>query len=446
MRSTDKTMKMLFVKRILMVLAAVLILNSCGPVVPWEGQKMLLRGGLTQEIYGEEASSGALTDSLTYTGSMSLSCAKEFTVDYYGEDYSLITVHSDSRYLLIEEGAEVPGDLPEDITVLRKPLDHIYAASSSCPDFFRELGTLDRITMTGTKEEDWTIPRIREAVRNEDMIFVGKYSAPDYEYILDEGCDLAIENTMIYHAPEVSEMLERLGIPVLTEYSSYEKEPLGRLEWIRLYGLLTDTQDLADTFFEEQVSRLQEILKDQEEPSGTRDEDANKNPGNNDMNGAARDGEEKGAGSDSPGAADVVFFYIASNGSVNVRREDDYVSRMISMAGGRYLLHDLMQDAPEAGSHSGSVSLQMESFYDAAKDADVLIYNGTLGESLESLDELLSKSPLLKDFKAVQTGRVYCSKESLFQETTGTCRMIEDFFHVIRGEDDGTLLYLQKLA
>lgn len=138
MRSTDKTMKMLFVKRILMVLAAVLILNSCGPVVPWEGQKVLLRGGLTQEIYGEEASSGALTDSLTYTGSMSLSCAKEFTVDYYGEDYSLITVHSDSRYLLIEEGAEVPGDLPEDITVLRKPLDHIYAASSSCPDLDRK--------------------------------------------------------------------------------------------------------------------------------------------------------------------------------------------------------------------------------------------------------------------------------------------------------------------
>ena len=268
-------------------------------------------------VYGEEA--GVLPPSMKLTGSMSLSYAREYAVDYYGKDYTLITIHSEYPFLLVEEGAGIPGDLPDEVQILRKPLRNIYAASSSCPDFFRELGVLDCVTMTSTMAQDWRIPSIREAVEKEDLMFVGKYSAPDYEYILDEDCSLAIENTMIYHAPEVSEMLKRMGIPVLTEYSSYEDEPLGRLEWIRLYGVLTDTQEKADAFFEEQVSKLQQTLAAEEEAAGAH----------------ASDG------------VSVVFFYIGTDGSVNVRREDDYVSRMISMAGGDYLLHDLVEGLPE---------------------------------------------------------------------------------------------------
>lgn len=62
------------------------------------------------------------------------------------------------------------------------------------------------------------------------------YSAPDYELILSKNCDLAIESTMIYHKPEVKEKLEQFGIPVLVEHSSYESHPLGRTEWLKLYG------------------------------------------------------------------------------------------------------------------------------------------------------------------------------------------------------------------
>ena len=38
---------------------------------------------------------------------------------------------------------------------------------------------------------------------------------------------------MIYHTPEVKEQLERFGIPVLVERSSYESSPLARMEWIK---------------------------------------------------------------------------------------------------------------------------------------------------------------------------------------------------------------------
>lgn len=76
------------------------------------------------------------------------------------------------------------------------------------------------------------------------IAYAGKYSAPDYERILTAECGLAVENTMIYHTPEVKEQLERFGIPVLVERSSYESSPLARMEWIKLYGILLGKEPL----------------------------------------------------------------------------------------------------------------------------------------------------------------------------------------------------------
>ena len=76
-----------------------------------------------------------------------------------------------------------------------------------------------------------------------NLLYAGKYSAPDYELILSEGCDLAIESTMIYHNPEVKEQLQNFGVPVFVERSSYESHPLGRMEWIKVYGLLLGCPD-----------------------------------------------------------------------------------------------------------------------------------------------------------------------------------------------------------
>ena len=57
---------------------------------------------------------------------------------------------------------------------------------------------------------------------NGSILYAGKYSAPDYEQILDTGCNCSIQSTMIYHSPEIKENLEKFGIPVLVDHSSYE--------------------------------------------------------------------------------------------------------------------------------------------------------------------------------------------------------------------------------
>ena len=340
---------------------------------------------------------------LTKTGQWDLSYATQYRVEQYGE-YDLITMADDSRFLLVPENLPVPEHVPEDMVVLKQPLDHTYLVSSSVMDMIREIGALSDIRLTGVKESDWYIEEAAAAMEDGSMLYAGKYNEPDYELILKEGCNFALENTMIGHNPEVKEKLESLGIPVMVERSSYEEHPLGRLEWIRLYGLLYGKEQEADAFYDEQLQKIEPIME--KEDTGRT----------------------------------VAFFYITANGAVNVRKPNDYIAQMIGLAGGTYVLNDRLSAEENALS---TMNMQMEDFYAAAKDADILIYNSTIEGELCSVDELLAKSALFSDFKAVKEGNVYCTGSNFFQESTGTCDFIEDLHKVLAEETDDNYRFLK---
>ena len=159
-------------------------------------------------------------------GSMELLYATQFTVDVYEGGYELIQIQDDGKYLVVPETMPVPEGVPDSITVLQKPLDHVYLAATSAMDLIAAIGRTDRITLSGTKESGWYVEAAKKAMKAGTLTYAGKYSAPDYEKILADGCDLAVESTMIYHTPDVKEQLSQLKIPVLVERSSYEEHPL----------------------------------------------------------------------------------------------------------------------------------------------------------------------------------------------------------------------------
>ena len=139
----------------------------------------------------------------------------------------------------------------------------------------------------------------------------------------------------------------------------------------------------------------------------------------------------------------VAFFYINSTGAVNVRKNGDYVSNMIELAGGKYV----PEDTGESDNALSTMNMQMEEFYAKAKDADYIIYNSTIDGELSTIDELLAKSNLLADFKAVKDGNVWCTGKNLFQETTELGTMIEDIHTILTTDDDSLdeLAYMHKL-
>ena len=344
---------------------------------------------------------------LTYDHSMDLEYATQFAVDYYNDGYKLVTIAQEGEYLVVPEGAEVPERLDSEITVLQQPLDHIYLVATSAMDLFRAIDGIDYITLSGTNADGWYVEEAKEALENGSITYAGKYSAPDYELIVSSGCDLAIESTMIYHSPEVREKLEEFGIPVLVEHSSYESDPLGRMEWLKLYAALLNKETEAEEYFNSQTDLLSDVL------------------------GAENTGKT------------VAFFSINSNGYVTVRKSGDYISKMIELAGGKYIFQDLGDD-----NALSTMNMQMEEFYAGAKDADYIIYNSAIETELHSLDELLAKSSLLADFKAVKDGNVWCTQKSLFQETTGIATMISDMHTMLTSEDQdlSQLTYMYRLS
>ena len=344
---------------------------------------------------------------LTFDHSMELTYAEQFSVDYYKDGYALITIAEEGQFLVVPEGKEAPEDLDKKIAVIQKPVENIYLVATSAMNLFCALDALDHISLSGTDADGWYIEEAKKALENGSISFAGKYSAPDYELILDKKCSLAVESTMIYHTPEVKEKLEQFGIPVLVEHSSYESHPLGRTEWLKLYAVLLDKEKEAEQLFQQQAEKLEKIQD-------------SRNTGKT-----------------------VAFFYINSVGAANVRKSNDYVAKMIDLAGGEYIFRDL----GEKDNALSTMNMQMEEFYASAKDADYIIYNSTIDGELTEISQLLAKSSLLGDFKAVKDGNVWCTEQNLFQETLELGTMIEDIHTMLTSEDEtlDSLTFMHKL-
>ena len=150
----------------------------------------------------------ATTDALVLDHAYPLDYARQFTADVYTDGSVLLTIaESGDKFLVRPEGAAELSVLPEGTVELRQPLENIYLVSSSIMDYFIHLDVLDSIALSGTRADGWYLDEAKAAMEAGKITYAGKYSAPDYECILAAHCSLAIENTMIYHTPEVKEQL-----------------------------------------------------------------------------------------------------------------------------------------------------------------------------------------------------------------------------------------------
>lgn len=360
---------------------------------------------------GNEQASSNITENidgkngeLVYLNSMELQYAENFSVEYYEGGYTLLKTYEGDKILVVPEGKETPIGIEDEVIVLNYPIKNLYLVASGVMDMFDALDAIDTIKFSGQKEEDWYIESAKEAMANGDMIYAGKYNKPDYELITSESCSLAIENMMISHSPEVIEKLEDIGVPVIIEYSSYESHPLGRVEWIKFFGALLGKEEEANVAFAKQVAILDNIA----------DEKVDKT---------------------------VAFFFITSNGLVQVRQSSDYIPKMIELAGGKYIFDNI----GDPDSKRSTMNMQVEEFYNGAKDADFIIYNSSIDGGVKSIEELLDKCTVLQDFKAVKDGNVWCTTNDMYQQSMSIGYLIEDINVMLKGENEGNMKYLFQL-
>lgn len=345
-------------------------------------------------------------EGLKYKESVEIKYATEFRIYRYEGGYSYIRINGSDNVMIIPESGTVPEDLPEDTVLIHRPVFDIYIAATSSMALFDAMNALDTVRFSSLETGGWAVENVNNAMREGKIIYAGKYSAPDYELLLGGDCRLAVESTMISHSPEVKEKLEELGIPVIVERSSYENHPLGRTEWVKFFGEVVGKQDEAKAAFDLQAGKVEAF------------------------------GSKQNTGKT------VAFFYINSRGSVVTYKGSGYVPAMIELAGGEYILADIKDD-----SKLSTLNMSMEQFYDYAENVDIIIYNSSIMSELSSLDQFLSLSSVLSDFKAVKDGNVWCTSKSMFQETDKMGSIIEDMHKIIYGEagNGEALNHIRKL-
>ena len=300
---------------------------------------------------------------------------------------------------------QIKKNLPSNTQLLFQPLNNVYLVSTSAMDLIAACGAMENIGFSGTKKSDWYVKEARAAMESGKILYAGKYSAPDYELLVSKGACLAIQNTMIYHKPEAMEKLQELEIPCLVEKCGSEGHPLGRFEWIKLYGALFGKEKEAQAFFDEQIAKIQPVLNQKKTDKS------------------------------------IAFFYINKNGSVNVRAGKDYIARMIELAGADYLPALSVNDRD----NSSTKTIQIEDFFASAKDADIIIYSGIVDRPLESIKELEEKSEIFRDFKACKDGRVYTVGKEFSQSTSSVTQFISDVNGILNGKEDN-LVYIKKVS
>ena len=373
----------------------------------------------TRETAGRGGAGAVETDSdpisspdiegLSPAGRMPLKYAECFEVYYYDSEtepesrYSLISVIDGNSYLVLPEGGKAPEGLGGNIQVIASS-DNIYLAATSAMSLFKALKSIDNISFSGTEEKGWFIEEARDAMRDGRIVYAGKYSAPDYEKLLTKGADLAIESTMILHSPEVRESLKRLGIPVFTDYSAYEKKAFGRMEWIKAYGAVLGKETEAREYYNAELQKYEDGISF--ENTGKR----------------------------------VAYFYLNNAGLAVIRKSDDYLADLIRAGGGIYAFDGIEADFGD----SQTAAVSLETLYDYAKNADFIIYDSTIDPSVQSVRDLTDRYALFTDFTAVKEGKVYRTDGRMYQSTDRICEFALDINRMV-ADENGEGTFLSKL-
>lgn len=322
--------------------------------------------------HGKPAASGEVLsfDTLRY--------ARGFTVQRYGT-YTAVEIPDpwDStrilqRYLLVDRTRPLPTGLPKG-TVVKVPARNVVVYTSVHAAILDQLGEIEHVV--GVCEPRYMdTPAIQEGIASGRIADLGEATSPDIEQMIDRGAELIIASPFqnSSYGP-----VEKIGIPILEAADYMESLPLGRTEWIRLYGLLFGKEAVADSIFsatEQRYLGLKALAADvRQRPTIL---------------------SEKRFGS--------TWFLPAG---------DSYMAHLYQDAGGAYLFSDLPG--------SGSMPWAFESVFDRAIHADIWFIKYNSASDL-TYAELQAEYTPYAHFDAFRNRRIYgCN--------TGTVPYYEEF-------------------
>lgn len=149
-----------------------------------------------------------------------------------------------NRYILVHKDSALPDPMPQG-TVVRIPLENTLVFSSVHCSLLQELGKSDAIGGVCDSQYIYN-DSLQNRLRKGLLIDAGSSLTPDMERII------AMQPEAILLSPYENsgyDRLQRTGIPIIECADYLETSPLGRAEWMRLFGLLYGCAAQADSLF-----------------------------------------------------------------------------------------------------------------------------------------------------------------------------------------------------
>lgn len=364
---------------------------------------------------------------LTSTGKEENTFAELFSIEHLKDEnekaYSKIEVFDkekklDTSWLLLPEGVDKVSGAPAGVNIMTfRDRQNIMVSSASTMALINAMDALSKVPMT-TADTTWRIQEIKDAIDKGTVKEVGKYSKPDYEQIISIGAEkhvtFAVFSTMLDSVPDVYDQLTKTcNLRIMRDQSSYESHPLGRTEWIKIYGEIFDMRDKSDAVFNGQVEILNETTSKINVPEAER-------------------------------KTVLIFYTTSTKDTFYVRNAADYVTELVNLGGGK-------QVAEIGPGKSGNTKKTQESFIQECSQADYVLYNWTSGASGvkdESLQGLIDArlGDWFKDFKAYKEGNVWRTSNDFYQKMDKMGEMVADIYKMLYGENvSDTLTYVNRL-
>lgn len=307
-------------------------------------------------------------------------------------------------YLLVDKTKEIPANCPDGV-VVRVPLEKSAVFTTVHCSLIEELGAVNSIS--GICELEYiTNPNIISLTQSGKIVDFGSSMSPDIEKIITVSPDAILLSPFNNSGGHGG--LDKLGIPIVECADYMESDPLGRAEWIKLYGMLFGKESEADSIFSKVTETYTQIEKEARQETGSHPS---------------------------------LLYGLDNGGSWFIPGGKSYMAKMFASAGANYIFGET--------THSGAEPFAFETVYDKGCNADIWLILGT-----EVADKTYKDLQRFSSFKSYKEKRVYAcntTKTSFFDEIPfHPERLLNDLYVIFHSEKYGDvneyLHYYRKLA
>ena len=166
----------------------------------------------------------------------------------------------ETRFALVEANSKAV--VPANYIKIEVPIRNLVALSSTFIGMLDAIKALDCIV--GTTNKDYiSNPTVLKYLKSGKIIDFGDETSITPEKLIQQKTQLIVYSGFGQPFPN-AEKLEKLGVLTLSNYDWEEAHPLGKAEWIKVFGALCGKQKEANAYFKSvvrQYNAIKEVAK-----------------------------------------------------------------------------------------------------------------------------------------------------------------------------------------